>query len=57
MQTKQDPRDPVFLMALKIMLHAKLSFSDHISYLRVLASRKNMHGTVLLTAEGASKAY
>ena len=48
MQTKQDPREPVLLMALNIMLHAKL---------RVLASRKNMHGTVLLTAEGASKAY
>jgi hypothetical protein len=24
MQTKQDPREPVLLMALKIMLHAKL---------------------------------
>jgi hypothetical protein len=43
MQTKQDPRETVLLMALKIMLHAKLSLSDHISYLRVLASRKYMH--------------
>ena len=27
MQTKQDPREPVLLMALKIMLHARLCFS------------------------------
>jgi len=27
MQTKQDPREPVLLMALKIMLHAKSCFS------------------------------
>jgi len=47
MQTKQDPREPVLLMDLKIKLHAKLCLSDHISYLlRVLASRKDMQGTV-----------
>jgi len=27
MQTKQDPREPVLLMALKIMLYAKLRLS------------------------------
>ena len=27
MQTMQDPREPVLLMALKIMLHAKLCLS------------------------------
>jgi hypothetical protein len=27
MQTEQDPREPVLLMALKIMLHAKLCLS------------------------------
>jgi hypothetical protein len=54
MQTKQDP---VLLMVLKIMQHAKLSLSDHISYLRVLVSRKDMQGTVLLRAEGAFHAY
>ena len=43
MQTKQDPREPFLLMALKIMLHAKLCLSVIILYLRVLASRKDMH--------------
>jgi len=42
MQKKQVPREPVLLMALKIILHAKLC----LSYLRVLASRKDMQGTV-----------
>jgi len=27
LETKQDPREPVLLMALKIMLHAKLCLS------------------------------
>ena len=27
LETKQDPREPVLLMALKIMLHARLCFS------------------------------
>ena len=42
MQTKQDHREPILLMALKIMLPACsiVSLSDHISYLCVLASRK-----------------
>ena len=30
MQTKQDPREPVLLIALKIMLHYVVSFSYHI---------------------------
>ena len=35
MQTKQDPREPVLLMALKIMLHAKSCLSVIISFIRV----------------------
>ena len=49
MQTKQDPRDPVFLMALKIMLHAKLcaSLSDHAHFLfACVGIQEDMQGTV-----------
>ena len=49
-----DPKEPVFLIALKIMRHAKLSFGDHVPYLRVLAPRKDVQGTVYLWAEGSS---
>jgi len=45
MQTKQDPREPVLLRALKVMLHAKLCLSG-ITPLRVLTSRMDMQGTV-----------
>jgi hypothetical protein len=31
-----------------------VSFGDHVSYLRVLAPRKDVQGTVYLWAEGAS---
>jgi len=45
MQTKQDPREPILLMALKFMLHAKLCLSVTI-FLSVLPSRKDRQGTV-----------
>ena len=54
METTHDPKEPVLLIALKIMRHAKLSFGDHVPYLRVLAPRKDVQGTVYLWAEGAS---
>jgi hypothetical protein len=49
--------EPVLLMALKIILHAKLCLSVIIfliCYLRVLASRKVMQGTAQVWAEGES---
>jgi len=46
MQTKQDPKEPALLMALKIMLHAILCLSVIIFLICVLASRKDMQGTV-----------
>jgi hypothetical protein len=46
MQTKQDPREPVLLMALKIILHAKLCLSVIILLICVCAFRKDMQGTV-----------
>ena len=55
MQTKQDPGEPVLLMALIIMLHAKLCLSMVMFlFVCVLAIRKDMQGTVLLRAEGAN---
>ena len=46
LETMHDPKEPVLLIALKIMQHAKLSFGDHVPYLRVLAPRENVQGTV-----------
>ena len=46
METTHYPKEPVLLIALKIMQHAKLSFGDHVPYLRVLAPRENVQGTV-----------
>ena len=42
LKTMHDPKEPVLLIALKIMQHAKLSFGDHVPYLRVLAPRKDV---------------
>jgi hypothetical protein len=53
METTHDPKDSVLLTALKIMRQV-VSFGDHVPYLRVLASRKDVQGTVYLWAEGAS---
>ena len=55
MEITHDPKEPVLLIALKIMRYANLSFSDHVPYSRVLApSRKDVQGTVYLWAKGAS---
>ena len=42
LEIMHDPKEPVLLIALKIMQHAKLSFGDHVPYLRVLAPRKDV---------------
>ena len=53
METTRDPKEPVLLIALKIMRYANLSFSDHVPYSRVLApSRKDVQGTVYLWERG-----
>ena len=55
METTHDPKESVLLIALNIMRHAKLCLlDDHVPYLRVLAPRKDVQGTVYLWAEGAS---
>ena len=55
LETMHDPKDPVLLIALKIMQQCYVvSFGDHVPYLRVLAPRKNVQGAVYLWAEGAS---
>ena len=41
LETMHESKEPVLLIALKIMRHAKLSFGDHVPYLRVLAPRKD----------------
>jgi len=48
------PKEPVILIALKIMRHAMLSFGDRVPYLCVLALRKDVQGTVYLWADEAS---
>jgi hypothetical protein len=52
METMHDPKEPILLIALKIMRHAKLCLL--VIMLRVLAPRKDVQGTVYLWAEGAS---
>ena len=52
LETMHDPKEPVLLIALKIMRHAKLCLL--VIMLRVLAPRKDVQGTVYLWAEGAS---
>ena len=55
MAITRDPKEPVLLIAIKIMRHAKLCLLViMLSYLRVLALRKDVQGTVYLWAEGAS---
>ena len=54
METMHDPKEPVILIALKIMRHAMLSFGDRVPYLCVLALRKDVQGTVYLWADEAS---
>jgi hypothetical protein len=56
METTHDPKEPVLLIY-SLKDHAACyvaSFGDHVPYLRVLAPRKNVQGTVYLWAEGAS---
>ena len=50
METTHDPKEPVMLIALKIMQHAKLCLSV---ILCVLAPREDVQDTVYLWAEGA----
>jgi len=47
MQTNQYPREPVLLRANHAACSV-VSISNHVSYLRVLASRKDMQGTLAL---------
>jgi hypothetical protein len=55
LETTHNPKEPVLLIALKILRHAKLCLlGDHVPYLRVLAPRKDVQGTVYVWAEGAS---
>jgi len=36
MENAHVPKEPVLLIALMIMRHAKLSFGDHVPYLRMM---------------------
>ena len=55
LKTMHDPKEPVLLIALKIMQQCYVvSFGDHVPYLRVSAPRKDVQGTAYLWAEGAS---
>ena len=54
LETMHDPKEPVLLMALKILRHAKLCLSVIMFLICVLAPRKDVQGTVYLWAEGAS---
>ena len=55
MEAMHGPKEPVLLIAFKIMRHAKLCLSVIMFfYLRVLAPRKDVQGTIYLWAEGAS---
>ena len=53
LEAMHDPKEPVLLIALKIMRHV-VSFGDHVPYMHVLAPKKDVQGTVYLWAEGAS---
>ena len=59
LETTHDPKEPVLLIALRIMRHAMLCISVImlLPYLRVLAPRKDVQGTVYLWAEGASLTF
>ena len=56
METMHGPKEPVFLIALRIMRHAMLCLLVimFLAYLHVSAPRKDVQGTVYLWAEGAS---
>jgi hypothetical protein len=54
LETTHDPKEPVLLIALKIMRHAKLCLSVIMFLICVLAPRKDVQGTIYLWAEGAS---
>jgi len=54
MEAMHDPKEPVFLIALRIMRHAMLCLLVIMFLICVLAPRKDVQGTVYLWAEGAS---
>jgi len=56
METMHDPKEPVFLIALRIMRHAMLCLSVimFLIWVCVLAPRKDVQHTAYLWAEGAS---
>ena len=56
MEAMHDPKEPVFLIALRIMRHAMLCLLVIMFLICVLAPRKDVQGTVYLWAEGASLA-
>jgi len=56
METTHDPKEPVLLIAIKIMRHAKLCISVIMlrSSFACVGTQKDVQGTVYLWAEGAS---
>jgi len=54
METMHDPKEPVILIALRIMRHAMhvVSFGDHVPYLRVLQPQKGCAGHCLRVGRG-----
>ena len=56
METMHDPKEPVLLIALRVMRHAMLCLLVimFLAYLHVSAPRKDVQGTVYVWAEGAS---
>jgi len=52
MQTKQDPKEPVLLMALKIMLYAKLCLSVVIFLIMCVAIQKGYAGHYQVEGRG-----
>ena len=52
MQTKQNPKEPVLLMALKIMLHAKLCLSVVIFLIVSVCIQKGYAGHYLVEGRG-----
>jgi hypothetical protein len=55
METTHDPKEPVLLIALKIMWHAKLCLSVIMFLICVcVGTREDVQGTVYLWAKGAS---
>jgi hypothetical protein len=53
MENAHVPKEPVLLIALMIMRHAKLSFGDHVPYLRMLfGTQKGCIGHCLIVGRG-----